>query len=146
MGLSLYSMVYGTEMAMPLDLVIGDVGRNSRMCTFPQIYPRCSCHGQTCLQQRLPVLLGLPVHGVLDQGPVQPSERFVFCLQQQTVCALNDYCSANGHVSLINSNSFLIAYRVLLHYEKDPVGAAIFVRYSKHSDLSFASVQRTVIQ
>ncbi len=43
------------------------------------------------------------------QGPVQPSEHFVFCLQQQTVCALNDHCSANGHVSLINSNSSVIA-------------------------------------
>ena len=30
-----------------------------------------------------------------------------------------------------------------MRYEKDPVGAAIFVRYSKHSNLSFASVQRT---
>ncbi len=44
------------------------------------------------------------------EGPVQPSERFVFCLQQQTVCALNDHCSANGHVSLINSNSSVIAH------------------------------------
>ncbi len=45
-------------------------------------------------------------------GPVQPSERFVFCLQQQTVCALNDHCSANGHVSLINSNASFIAHSV----------------------------------
>ena len=34
-------------------------------------------------------------------------------------------------------------HRVPLHYEKDPVGAAIFVRYNKHSNLLFASVQRT---
>ncbi len=34
----------------------------------------------------------------------------VFCLQQQTVCALNDHCSANDHVSLINSNSSIIAH------------------------------------
>ncbi len=41
---------------------------------------------------------------VIIQGPVQPSEhseRFNFCWQQQTVCAVNDLCSANGHVSLI---------------------------------------------
>ncbi len=31
---------------------------------------------------------------------------------------------------------------VLLHYQKDPMCAAIFVRYSKHSNLLFASVQR----
>ncbi len=30
-----------------------------------------------------------------------------------------------------------------MRYEKDPMGAAIFVRYSKHSSLSFASIQRT---
>ena len=44
------------------------------------------------------------------RGSIQPSERFVFCLQQQTVCPLNDHCSANGHVSLINSNSSFIAH------------------------------------
>ena len=37
-----------------------------------------------------------------DPGSVQPSERFFFfCLKQQTVCALNDHCTAHGHVSLI---------------------------------------------
>ncbi len=44
------------------------------------------------------------------RGSVQYSERFVFCLQQQTVCALNDHRSANGHVPLIYSDSSLIAH------------------------------------
>ncbi len=42
--------------------------------------------------------------------PFSPANLFVFCLQQQTFCMLNDHCSGNGHVSLINSNSSPIAH------------------------------------
>ncbi len=65
--------------------------------------------------------------------PVQFSERFIFCLQQQTVCALNDHCSGNCHVSLIYSNSSLIAHSLGDIEYFYPIGSAIFVRYSKPS-------------
>ncbi len=74
-------------------------------------------------------------------GSVQYSECFVFRLKQQK---LKDRCSATGHVTLIIYwNSSLIAQEYFSVIKKYPMGAAIFVRYSKHSDLSFASVQQT---
>ncbi len=44
---------------------------------------------------------------------------------------------------LLLSPRLWVIYRALLCYEKTPMGATIFVSYSKHSDLSFVSVQRT---
>ncbi len=43
-------------------------------------------------------------------GARSAQRTFCFCLQQQTVCVLNDHCSANGHVPLINLNSSFIAH------------------------------------
>ena len=54
----------------------------------------------------------------------------------------------NGNMSPKFSNSSLIAHAMghigySLHYEKNSMGAAIFVRYNKHSDLAFASIHQT---
>ncbi len=105
-------------------------------------------HTYTCIHHRIQ-LAGddMTNHEWLkaDYKPDPPrssSQHFVF------VRSLNDHRLANGHVSPMSSNTFLIAHAMgdvgySLRYEKDPMGAAIFVRYSKHSDLSFASAQQT---
>ncbi len=75
-------------------------------------------------------------------GSVQYSERFVFCLQQQTVW-FSKLSRVTNIFQFFPYRPWSRRYRVLLHYEKDPMGAAIIVRCSKHPDLSFASIQRT---
>ncbi len=46
------------------------------------------------------------------RAPFSTVSVFVSCLQQQTVSTLNEHCSANGHMSVIYSNSSLIAHSV----------------------------------
>ncbi len=59
----------------------------------------------------VPWCLGIrPFYETAGLRSVQRTFCFLFCLQQQTVCALNDHCSANGHVSVIYSNSSLIVH------------------------------------
>ena len=71
------------------------------------------------------------------------SVQRMFCFPFETAKAKGSLFSNRSR----NTNNILkfFPYRpgVLLRYKKYPMGAAIFVRYSKHSDLSFASVQQT---
>ncbi len=81
------------------NLLSSDVGNQ------PRPYCRALLHRR---QQR--TTTGIWGHDPLLFMCALVSPRFVFCLQQQTACALNDHSSAKGHVSLIYSNSSLIAH------------------------------------
>ncbi len=65
--------------------------------------------------------------------------------KKKKVPSLNDYHSLNNHFQQylpIFPLSPMCQYMIPLCYEKDPMVAAIFVRYSKRADFSFASIQQ----
>ncbi len=84
---------------------------------------------------------------VLSWGPFSTANVLISVCNSK-LSALNNHCSANGHVSLINSNSSRIAYflgdiEYFICVMKKTLWAPPSLFAIANSDLSFASVRRT---